>query len=153
MIVNLNLSSMKKIFILICTLFIVANISAQTRKVGDIIMVNGEFGVVFAVTTDGRHGKAVSVSETECTWDNAKTWCANYGMGWKLPTKDELRVIYRNKAVINSALQTNGYTTLSIGWSSEWYDEFYAWLVYVTDGYTGIYDKSSDYYVRAVSAF
>ena len=146
---------MKKIFILICTLFIAVNVSAQIRKVGDIIMVNGEFGVVFAITSDGLHGKAMSVSETNCNWDNAKTWCANLGPAWKLPTKDELLVIYRNKAVIDSALKTNGYTTLSSGWcwSSEWYDEFCAWGVRMRDGCTGNPDKYLSTYVRAVSAF
>ena len=146
---------MKKIFILICTFFIAVNVSAQTRKVGDIIMVDGEFGVVFAVTTDGQHGKAMSVSETYCDWNNAKTWCANYGMGWKLPTKDELLVIRRNRAVIDSALKINGYTMLRdyYYWSSEISGEFCAWGVHML-GRDANYDlKSSGYYVRAVSAF
>ena len=101
---------MKKIFILICTLFIAANVSAQTRKVGDIIMVNGELGVVFAVTTDGQHGKAMSVSETECNWDKAKKWCADLGGGWRLPTKDELLIIYRiyTKKDVGTSATHNG---------------------------------------------
>lgn len=150
---------MKKIFILICTLFIAVNVSAQTRKVGDIIMINGEFGVVFAVTTDGRHGKALSVSETKCNWDNAKTWCANLGPAWKLPTIDELRVIYRNKAVINSALLTNGYTTFLsyLYWSSESHNEevLCAWTFDMVDVYTMPNTNLEDWdvYVRAVSAF
>ena len=146
---------MKKIFLLICALFVVGNISAQTRKVGDIIMVGGEFGVVFAVTTDGRHGKAVSVSETECTWDNAKKWCAKLGYGWKLPTKDELQIIYRKKSAINSALSVNGYTTLKNEWywSSTEYREFCAWDVSMYIGYTSTNPKNDSTYVRAVSAF
>ena len=154
MIVNLNLSNMKKIFVLICALFVVANVSAQTRKVGDIIMVNGEFGVVFAVTTDGLHGKAVSVPQTGCSWDNAKTWCANLGPAWRLPTRDELRIINRNKTVIDSALEANGYTTLGgLCWSSESYDEFFAWSVDMNDGYTSASLKCDYNSVRAVAAF
>ena len=155
---------MKKI---ICCLLVAVMLSAcggenkksESRKegekrVGDIIMVNGELGVVFAATTDGRQGKAMSVSRTECNWNNAKTWCANYGMGWRLPTKDELLVISRNYDVINSALETNGYRGLgAYYWSSEISDEFCAWSVNVVGGHAVDYDKNRDYYVRAVSAF
>ena len=126
------------------------------KRVGDIIMVNGELGVVFAITSDGLHGKAVSVSKTKCDWYDAKTWCANLGPAWKLPTIDELRVIYRNKAVINSALQTNGYATLSyFYWSSESHNEkgFCAWHVLMDNGNTGNYLKDSGNHVRAVAAF
>ena len=146
---------MKKIFILICTLFIAVNVSAQTRKVGDVIMINGEFGVVFAVTTDGQHGKAVSVSTTKCNWNDAAKWCANYGRGWRLPTKDELHVIYRNKAVINSALKINGYTMLEHEyWASEIYNNGNnAWSVYMFNGNTCSLPKDFDIYVRAVTVF
>ena len=125
------------------------------KRVGDIIMVNGELGVVFAVTTDGQHGKVMSASQTECAWDDAKKWCAYLGYGWKFPTIDELRVIRRNKAVINSALKTNGYTLLGEGyyWSSEISNEFCAWGVNLYDGYTVDLTKRNSYYVRAVTAF
>ena len=145
---------MKKIFILICALFVMANVSAQTRKVGDIVMVGGEFGVVFAVTTDGQHGKAVSVSQTKCNLNDAKAWCANLGRGWKLPTKDELLIIYRKKSAINSVLSTNGYTQLmGFYWSSEASSEFCAWLVGMLNGNTLSDGKYFYHYVRAVSAF
>ena len=128
---------------------------SSKKRVGDIVMVNGEFGVVFAVTTDGQHGKAMSVSQTECSWGNAKHWCANLGQGWRLSTEDELRVIYGNKTIINSALKANGYTTLTNNfyWSSEFAGGHYAWSVNMYNGDT--YDdlKGYDYYVRAVSAF
>ena len=125
------------------------------KRVGDIIMVNGELGVVFAATTDGQHGKVMSASQTECVWDDAKKWCADLGYCWKLPTIDELLVIYRNKAVINSALKTNGYTMLGEWhyWSSEISDEFCAWYVTMSDGHTLDPYKSDSNYVRAVSTF
>ena len=126
------------------------------KRVGDIIMLNGELGVVFAVTADGQHGKVMSVSETCCTWDNAKKWCANLGRDWRLPTKDELQVISRKKSAINSVLSTNGYTILPIVyayWSLELFDEFRAWFVSMRDGSTYRYDKDDYAYVRAVAAF
>ena len=125
------------------------------KRVGDIVMVDGEFGVVFAVTTDGKHGKAMSISETKCNWDDAEKWCANYGVGLRLPSLDELQEIYRKKSAINSALSGNGYTTLSNGWywASESNGEVCAWSVYMGDGDTHDYRKLNYHYVRAVSIF
>ena len=101
---------MKKfIFIFISILCSVISVSAQQiRKVGDIVVVNGELGVVFAVTTDGQHGKAVSVLETKCNWSNAKNWCTQIGTGWRLPTQEELKVIYENMRTINTSLKYAG---------------------------------------------
>ena len=153
---------MKKIF---CCLLMAVMLSAcggenkksesSKKRVGDIVMVDGEFGVVFAVTTDGQHGKAMSVSQTECSWGNAKHWCANFGQGWRLPTEDELRVIYGNKTIINSALRTNGYTTLtnSFHWSSEFAGGHYACGFDMDCGLSIVNIRFNELCVRAVSAF
>ena len=148
---------MKKIFILICALFVVANVSAQPRKVGDILMVDEEIGVIIAVSTDGRHGKVMSVSETQCNWNDAKKWCANLGLGgyWTLPTIEELILIYRQKSVINSALSANGYATLTDWgyWSSDWKDTDFAYGLYMPQGFYIPCEKSSNNSVRAVCTF
>ena len=125
------------------------------KRVGDIVMVDGEFGVVFAVTTDGKHGKAVSVSETKCDWSTARSWCAKLGHGWSLPTKEELLVIYRKTSAVNSALSDNSYTTLSSGWywASESNGDVSAWCVRMYDGLARTSNKGYDGGVRAVSAF
>lgn len=126
------------------------------KRVGDIIMVNDALGVVFAVTTDGQHGKVMSVSETKCTWDKAKIWCAQYGRGWRLPNKEELKTIYYKGNTLNTALSANRHQKL---YDTGWYwssDEYYsdgAWYVSMFGGYTGYTNKYYDYYVRAVSAF
>ena len=125
------------------------------KRVGDIIMVDGEFGVVFAVTTDGKHGKAMSISETKCDWNSAKKWCTKLGYAWKLPTTDESQVIYRKKSAINSALSDNGFTTMSSGWywASESNDEFCACCVGEGAGLANNDDKNLSCYVRAVCIF
>ena len=125
------------------------------KRVGDIVMVNDEFGVVFAVTTDGKHGKAVSISETKCDWSSARSWCAKLGHGWRLPTKEELWVIYRKKSAVDPALSDNGYEALSNDWywSSNSYDERSAWYVYMGNGNTSRNYKYGNFYVRAVSVF
>ena len=111
---------MKKILIVICILFSIAFASAQqTRNVGDIIMVNGEFGVVFAVTTDGQHGKALCVTSSKCSWGNAKSWCLQVGDKWRLPTQDELRIIYHRKNLLDTSLKAAGYYTIQNG--NYWY--------------------------------
>ena len=125
------------------------------KRVGDIIMVDGEFGVVFAVTTDGKHGKAMSISETKCDWNSAKKWCTKLSYSWKLPTKDELLVVYRKKSAVDSALSGNGYTTLSKGWywASESNGEVCAWRVGMGSGGTSSNSKDNYGYVRAVCIF
>ena len=124
-------------------------------RVGDIIMVEGEMGVVFAVTSDGKHGKVVSISQTIGDWNEARSWCADYGDGWRLPLEDELQVICRNKSLLNSALDDGGYTVLGdkYYWAAEEKDENGAWGVSMSGGRTYSYNKNRDVYVRAVSVF
>ena len=124
------------------------------KRVGDIIMVNGEMGIVYAVTSDGQHGNVVSVTEGEGNWEAAKQWCAQYGRDWRLPSKDELVVIHRKRDVLNPILTANGYTELSYWcWSSTESNSYCAWLVNMYNGYTFDLSKYDGGYVRAVSAF
>jgi hypothetical protein len=78
-------------------------------------------------------------------WDKAKEACANLGDGWRLPTKDELNLIYENKNVVGGV--ANNYY-----WSSTEGDDDYAWFQYFYDGIQGYYDKDDTIYVRAVRA-
>ena len=48
--------------------------STRTYKVGDYYNENGKEGVVFEVTVDGRHGKIVSLDETQAPWDSRVKW-------------------------------------------------------------------------------
>jgi len=143
-----------KRFLLTCIALLAFTTTAFAYKVGDIIMVGGEMGIVYTVTSDGQHGKVMSVMQGEGTWEVAKHWCAQYGSGWRLPSKDELLVIYRKKDVLNPILKANGYNALSGWcWSSTEVNSYRAWDVDLYDGYTFNYRKSFSHYVRAVSAF
>lgn len=126
-------------------------------RVGDIVMVGGEMGVVFAATSDGKHGKVMSTSQTECNWREACSWCADYGYGWRLPSTDELKVICNNRSLLNSALDDGGYTELGNDhdwyWAAEEKGEYKAWFVNMNDGDTLNDLKDVSNYVRAVSAF
>lgn len=126
------------------------------KKIGDLVYRNGKPGIVVVLYDDaGEHGLLVSVEETQCDWSAAKSWCANLGSGWKLPSKSQLLMIYRNKAKINAALEARGWgVLLDLYWSSDAYDADCAWFVDMSNGYTGGNYKNRDYYyVRAVSAF
>ena len=84
-------------------------------------------------------------------------WCADLGEGWYLPSKEELRTIYKYKDKLNPNLTDE----LSDGlfWSSTEYNYKYvdgkscAWYVLVGSGITSSTQKFNTGYVRAVSAF
>ena len=126
------------------------------KNVGDIITVNGVDGVVFEVSADGQHGLVMSVLQQDyCCWVEAGEWCSQYGEGWRLPSVKELKTIYENRDVLNSALSAKECQTLGQRsyWTSEQTEPERAWLVNMYDGYTLSFSKSSSFYVRAVSAF
>lgn len=131
----------------------------KTWKVGDLYDINGKQGVVYVVTPDGKHGKMVSINQAPSlmTWSDAKSWCSSLGSGWRLPTDEELIVIYKNKDALNAVLAAVGeeLPNSSWHWSSTEVDSSRAWGVRMSDGYTNFpnLSKLSNYYVRAVSAF
>ena len=129
--------------------------TSKRYRVGDMVQIGGELGIVFAVTTDGQHGKAMSTSQTQKKWDDAKAWCAQLGRGWRLPSRDELRVIFNKKSELNAHLEANGYTHIAgwWHWTSESEGSDCAWYVTMGNGYTFYNYKHFNYDVRAVSAF
>jgi len=144
---------MKKLYILIFALFVVANVSAQSYWVGDFIEINGKPGVVFEVTSDHKHGKAVGVTQTNCDWKTAVEWCAKQGEGWRLPTKRETVEISIRLDTINRTLKAKGYKILDGWvWSSDEYDEDRAWAVSMVFGDNHC-SKTHYYNVRAVTTF
>ena len=54
-------------------------------------------------------------------WHEAKIACKKLGPGWRLPTKDELNMLYKNKEEIGG-FANNFY------WSSTEYDNSSAWF-------------------------
>jgi Protein of unknown function (DUF1566) len=79
----------------------------------------------------------------EMDWENATKACADLGDGWRLPTKDELNLIYINKDEIG------GFAS-DYYWSSTEYDNNYAWGQYFDDGDQDNANKYGKYDVRAV---
>lgn len=92
-------------------------------KVGDSYGVNGRKGVVFAASSDGKHGVIVSFEQWQCDWDEAKIRCEELGEGWRLPTIQELQMLYALKEdqVFVTALRVAGCPQMGNGsyWSGD----------------------------------
>ena len=82
--------------------------------------------------------------EGRFTWDEAKEACEALGEGWRLPTKNELNEIYKNRV---GGFANYGY------WSSTEYDNYGAWVQNFSNGSQYSLYKFYDYFnVRAVRA-
>ena len=102
------------------------NHAKSTVKIGDLEVMTEDLG--------------------EMSWEDAKKACADLGDGWRLPTDEELNILYENKAKIGGF--ASGYY-----WSSTEYDDGIAWGQDFYDGYQDDSNKDNDTYVRAVRAF
>ena len=89
----------------------------------------------------------------KANWADAIDSCLNLGDGLRLPTKDQLNYIFKNKNKIG------GFAEAAYYWSSTEYDEDNAWEQDFTNGEQSItdkvYDGESGYstYFRAVRSF
>ena len=80
----------------------------------------------------------------EMNWDDAMKACADLGDGWRLPTKDELNLLYENKEKIGGFTNDAGY------WSSTETGLSFAWLQDFIDGKPWSFFKTTPILVRAV---
>ena len=80
------------------------------------------------------------------TWNEAKKECEKLGSGWRLPTKDELNILYQNKDKIV------GFANLYY-WSSTEVDLTSAWGQNFTNGDETNASKTYLFHVRAIRAF
>ena len=80
------------------------------------------------------------------TWYDAKIACAKLGNGWRLPNKDELNILYKNKDKIRG-FADNAY------WSSTEHDVISAVFQYFFNGYQYFNNKFYPGYVRAIRTF
>ena len=85
-----------------------AEIKKQTMKLGELEVITEDLG--------------------KMKWEGAKNACGDLMDGWRLPTKDELNILYENKEKIGGI--TNGYY-----WSSTEYDNRSAWGQSFANGY------------------
>ena len=81
----------------------------------------------------------------EMSWNEAKEACANLGNGWRLPTKDELNLIYENKNVVGGFANYYYWSSTEAGFK-------YAWNQSFLNGLQFNGNKDFAYFVRAVRA-
>ena len=73
---------------------------------------------------------------------------------WQLPTREHMQLIAARIDEINAIIRANGgYEIRGWHWTADEYNEFCAWNVAMSNGYTNSYRKDYLNYVRAVSAF
>ena len=82
----------------------------------------------------------------DMTWDDAVKACADLGEGWRLPTNEELNILFENKDKIG------GFAIKSY-WSSTEVGIYGAWNQYFFNGYQFNDFKFNHGYVRPVRAF
>jgi len=105
----------------------IKKIIGKPIKIGSLIVAQNDFPEIF-------------------TWDDAKQACRNLGKGWRLPTKSELNVMYKNKEKIGNF--ANDYY-----WSSSMeIDLNYAWYQHFNNGKQINKSKDRFLYVRAVKS-
>ena len=79
----------------------------------------------------------------ECNWQDAKSICEDLGEGWRLPTREELHLMWLNRDTI-------GGFAAAYYWSSSEYNNYYAWLQAFYYGSQNYFYKNDTNYVRAV---
>lgn len=81
----------------------------------------------------------------EHNWEDAKKVCEDLGDGWRLPTREELHLIWLNRDII-------GGFAAAYYWSSSEGTSNLAWSQNFNDGLQYNYLKYYTHYVRAVRA-
>ncbi len=102
-----------------------------------------------AIGDDGNTYAARICNELQIT-EGGKT----YG-DWYLPSKEELNLMYQNKATIDATATTNSGSGFASAyyWSSTEYSNHFAWLQNFDGGFQDTNYKGGTYRVRAVRAF
>ena len=81
--------------------------------------------------------------------DDAKVECAKLGNGWRLPTKDELNILYQNQVKIGEQeFHAYGYWSSTEGVNENQIDPM--WSLDFRNGNWIAYGKAVKLYVRAV---
>ena len=122
--------------------------------VGQYSTTFGSGGVVYEITNGGQSGKMVSSEKTYKNWNEAQTWCSNYGTDWYLPSLEELKAIYAQKNKVNNTLSAQEFVVLNgYYWSSTEGNGYNASILTFSGGGSNYDDKDDSDNVRAVLAF
>lgn len=114
-----------------------------------------EGGIVFAIDPSGKTGKIAHLEDSgPMSWSDAMKIDGELGEGWRLPTFDELQIMYRN---IGQGATNSGEFADELYWSATPYDEYQARLLRFRDGNTSYhYNKAVEqrkFLIRAIRDF
>jgi TolB-like protein len=155
--VNININDPQVVFLLTgqrATQTDTTPSNSGTYKIGD----RGPGGG-FIFFAEGGVYMECSLDIGSFNWDQAITAAKNYKGGgfsdWRLPTKDELNLMYVNLKAKNMGGFTNNWYWSSSQANNAWGNNVYAWYQRFSDGDQHLdgKDKGSTYSVRAVRAF
>ena len=108
-----------------------------------------------AVVEDDNHAFLVLPEDIkEVDWWDGKRKCEEQFA--QMPNLRQLNAIYKNKEVLNKAFIAAGGEALddeAYYWSSPEYNSYYAWSLWMDDGYRYYLNKVNNTYVRPVLAF
>jgi len=140
-----------KLFVLCLIIFSATGISAKKTDSGSSVSEMKE-------TTKNTQSSSVETSlilkdcnlevkkadeKGSCKWKDAQSLCESYGEGWRLPTKDELNCLYKNKDNVGGFLR-DWY------WSSDRVGQFNIWVQSFSNGKQFGYSNSNSAKVRCV---
>lgn len=86
-------------------------VNTDKLHVGDLVDFGGARGVVYYVSKSSVEAVSI-IGGGFLNYDEAVTWCSNYGKGWHLPTRQEAYRIITKSTTISTTLSSNGYTPL-----------------------------------------
>lgn len=122
---------------------------AQAKAAADKLGVTlPDGGIVFYVDSSGSHGlEAKAADEPDLLdWADAIDASRDYGSGWRLPTSDELQLLYEQKTVVGGFAAGNYWSSTKSENRTVWRQNFY-------DGVTHYQPMDDELRVRAVRAF
>ncbi len=112
-------------------------------------------GIVFAVDPSGKTGKIAHIDDAgPMTWTDAIKIHEELGEGWRLPSFDELEILYQT---IGQGATNSGQFSDELYWSATAYGEYQARLIKFRGGNTSYhYNKNAEhrkFQVRAIRDF
>jgi hypothetical protein len=73
--------------------------------------------------------------------------------GWRIPTKDELNLLYRSRQVLGGFRADFYWSSTEYRELGPGYEDFFAWYQSFSSGFVDYYNKNSPFNVRLVRAF
>lgn len=83
-------------------------------------------GIVFHVDGSGLHGLEAQATDEDSAldWQVAINAAQSYGYGWRLPTKEELDLLYQQKEIVGGFTDDFYWSSTNVGESSAWQQNF-----------------------------